>query len=152
MIEEFFNAGAIPDYTIKVHALKSSARIIGAKELSELAKSMEKAGDDGDLEIINRDTLRLLEMYEEVCSGLTGLQKEPEDDSGLPPIDPEQLREAFSSMKELAMVFDYDSIKFIMDGISSYRIPDERKDLLAKLKDAMRNADWDMIKETLDEF
>ena len=152
LIEEFFNAGAIPDYTIKVHALKSSARIIGAKELSELAKSLEKAGDDGDLETINRDTLRLLEMYEEVCSGLTGLQKEPEDDSDLPPIDPEQLREAFSSMKELAMVFDYDSIKFIMDGISSYRIPDERKDLLAKLKDAMRNADWDMIKETLDEF
>ncbi len=32
-------------FTIKVHALKSSAKLIGAKELSEQAKALERAGD-----------------------------------------------------------------------------------------------------------
>ena len=40
------------NYTIKVHALKSSSRIIGAAELSSLAKDLEAAGDKMDWEFI----------------------------------------------------------------------------------------------------
>ena len=33
------------NYTIRVHALKSSARLIGAEEISELAAKLEACGD-----------------------------------------------------------------------------------------------------------
>jgi CheY-like chemotaxis protein len=51
-------------YTIKVHALKSSARIIGAMELSQLAGELEAAGDKEDLEFIRANTYKLLSEYE----------------------------------------------------------------------------------------
>ena len=41
-IEALFEAGNIKDYTIKVHALKSSSRIIGALEVADLAEALEK--------------------------------------------------------------------------------------------------------------
>ena len=43
-LESFYNEGDIKDYTIKVHALKSSSRVIGASELSAMAAELEKAG------------------------------------------------------------------------------------------------------------
>ncbi len=55
--------GDIDLYTIKVHALKSTARIMGARELSLLAEELEKAGNENDLDKITAETGRLLEMY-----------------------------------------------------------------------------------------
>ena len=62
-IENYYNSKDIENYTTKVHALKSSARIIGATELSELALSLEKAGNAKDMEYIDANTEKLLKMY-----------------------------------------------------------------------------------------
>ncbi|MBR4719433.1 MAG: response regulator, partial [Lachnospiraceae bacterium] len=44
VIRDSYESGNIRLYTIKVHALKSSARIIGAEELSSMSADMEDAG------------------------------------------------------------------------------------------------------------
>ena len=44
-IENFLKAEDYDNYTIKVHALKSSARIIGASDLSEKARILEEMGN-----------------------------------------------------------------------------------------------------------
>ena len=44
-IQRYFDAEDCKNYTTKVHALKSSARVIGAKELSERARRLEEAGN-----------------------------------------------------------------------------------------------------------
>ena len=44
-IRRFFEAGDYENYTIRVHALKSGARLVGATELSELAQKLEACGD-----------------------------------------------------------------------------------------------------------
>ncbi|MBQ9631797.1 MAG: DegV family EDD domain-containing protein, partial [Lachnospiraceae bacterium] len=44
-IEQYFNEKDYKNYTIKVHALKSSARIIGAREISAMAAELEEAGN-----------------------------------------------------------------------------------------------------------
>ena len=51
------------NYTIKVHALKSSSRLIGASDLGETAAALEHAGDTGDLETIHARTPELLQCY-----------------------------------------------------------------------------------------
>ena len=45
VISDAYEAEDIRLYTIKVHALKSSLRIIGAQEMSKLAESLEEAGN-----------------------------------------------------------------------------------------------------------
>nr|MCR5095011.1 response regulator [Lachnospiraceae bacterium] len=52
-LEALHAAGERNDYTIKVHALKSSLRTIGAGEISEAAKRLEDAGKEGDAAYID---------------------------------------------------------------------------------------------------
>jgi len=47
-------------YTIYVHALKSAAASIGAKEISDTAKALELAGNSGDVEYIKLHTAHFL--------------------------------------------------------------------------------------------
>ena len=56
------------DYTIYAHSLKSSSKMIGAGELSNLAAGLEKAGDRGDEAVILRDHDRTMELYDEMTA------------------------------------------------------------------------------------
>ena len=62
-IEDAYRRKDISFYTIKVHALKSTSRIIGARELSKLAESLEMAGKDGNQAYIDENTGKLLELF-----------------------------------------------------------------------------------------
>ncbi len=62
-IEDAYNRGDIALFIIKVHALKSTSRIIGAKELSVLAESLEMAGKEENQKYIDENTGKLLELY-----------------------------------------------------------------------------------------
>ena len=57
-----------PNYTIFVHALKSTAKMIGALQLSDMAKKMEQAGKDGDIDYIKNHYDALIEEYEKVVA------------------------------------------------------------------------------------
>lgn len=61
------------DYAVKVHALKSTALTIGAKELSEWARLLERAGKNGDIQYIHDNHGQLLRLYQEVCGSIAGL-------------------------------------------------------------------------------
>ena len=62
-IEELYFQEDFETYATKVHALKSSARIIGAADLSEHAKLMETAANENDIEYIRNNNLKLLDEY-----------------------------------------------------------------------------------------
>ncbi len=61
------------NFTIRVHALKSSSRTIGALTLSEEAALLEQAGDRADREVIERDTPLLLAHYRSLLEELSPL-------------------------------------------------------------------------------
>ena len=58
------------DYEVRVHALKSTAKQIGAKELSEMALKQEMAAESGDMETIHAHAQELFFRYEEFCDRL----------------------------------------------------------------------------------
>ncbi|MBO7336569.1 MAG: response regulator, partial [Lachnospiraceae bacterium] len=62
-IQEFFDAEDWENYVIKVHALKSSARTIGANELSERAARLERAGKTDAITYIRENTEDVLSDY-----------------------------------------------------------------------------------------
>lgn len=61
------------NYTIKVHALKSMTKSIGADDLSGLAASLEEAGNNGDEDAIFAGTEILLTLYRELAEPLSKL-------------------------------------------------------------------------------
>ncbi|MBR1479140.1 MAG: response regulator [Lachnospiraceae bacterium] len=152
-IEKFYNASDWGNYTIKVHALKSMARSVGADKLSKLAADMEEAGDNGNVGQIKKNTGALLKLYRGYLEALSPLSKsssgDSKDEKALPEIAPEELSEAYSSILEMAMSYDYDSVLMVMDSLSEYRIPDAEQDKYRKLTEAVKKPDWNMIKEVL---
>ena len=61
------------DYTVKVHALKSTAMTIGAERLAEEARLLEQAGKEGNTGYIRHGHPILLHLYDQVCETITGL-------------------------------------------------------------------------------
>lgn len=53
----------IKDYTIEVHGLKNTARMIGAMDLSKEFEHLERLGNAGDILAIEQETPRVLEHY-----------------------------------------------------------------------------------------
>lgn len=65
-IEQLFQTEDWKNYTILVHALKSSMKSIGAESLSELAKGLEMAGKQNDVGYIKEHHQEMLVEYERV--------------------------------------------------------------------------------------
>lgn len=69
-IDNFCKEGDIKNYTILVHGLKSSSRLIGAMDLSDSAAFLEKCGDNGDQLNISSMTPFLLADMKKLCENL----------------------------------------------------------------------------------
>ena len=65
-----FEAQAWKDYTVFVHALKSSARLIGAEKLSRMAAEMEAAGKAEDVPAIRTGHAPLMAEYERTAEAV----------------------------------------------------------------------------------
>ena len=148
-IESYYKAEDWKNYTIKVHALKSSSRVIGAGELSERAKRLEDAGNSDYIDEIKQDTPSLLELYRSYAEKLKPLIKVEEDDSNKPLIDETELAEAFEAMKDAATTFDYDSLMFVFQSLDEYHLPDDKAKVYKQIKEAAAKLNWQSIKKLL---
>ncbi len=74
-IENYYERGDWENYTIKVHGLKSSAKTIGALDLSEQAAALEKAGLEADEEVIRSNTEKLLADYRALLEKLSPITR-----------------------------------------------------------------------------
>lgn len=149
-IEKLYSSGDTEGYTIKVHALKSSARIIGAMSLSQLAKELEDAGKAGDTDLIRENTGRLLEMYRE----LDGKLKELDGDSApenLQEIDEAGLSEAWNTVVEIADSMDYEMMEGVLKDLRSYRLPEDAVRVVEKMEKLLNELDFDGIRLAAEE-
>ncbi len=146
------------NYTILVHALKSSSRIIGAAELSSWAEELEAAGNALELDKIRNNTDRLLERYrgygdilKEIFGDAPGAEEE-EDESGLEEIAPSMYADALSTMKDFAKMFDYDNILFVIDSLKDYRLPEGKRSKLSAIRREVENLNWEEVGNILKEM
>lgn len=145
-IENCLNEEDIRNYTVYVHALKSSARLIGAADLSSMAARLEQAGNDKDLATIKEQTPSLLEKYRSYKDNLAPAMDKKDD---LPKISESELNDAFAGIRELVEAYDYKTADSIVAQLSEYRIPEnmqEKYDTMVKL---LVDVDRDKILELL---
>ena len=69
-LQQYFEASDWKDYAIRVHAVKSTSKMIGAGEVSELARTLELAAKGGDTETVNRNHAPFMEKYEELIGAI----------------------------------------------------------------------------------
>ncbi len=147
-IEKFYEEGDIRNYTIKVHALKSSARIIGALDLSEKARLLEDAGNKEDLDYIEANAAILLRDYRALAAYYEPPKEEAAD---LPDISPEMLEDAYSNLMDITDQMDFDSAELILGSVAEYRLPPEDEERFKKIRSALSVFDWEGIEEVLKE-
>ncbi len=143
-IEKFAADKDFRNYTVAVHALKSSARLVGAMELSGDAAYLEKCGNEENDAEIQEKTPALLELYRSYKEKFSAAS-ESQDDSDLPEIPEDELLGAFSDMKELLEAYDFDTADGIMSMLSEYKVPDSYKDKYSRVKELMAAVDRDEL-------
>ncbi|MBQ7479355.1 MAG: response regulator [Selenomonadaceae bacterium] len=148
-IEGCYRAEDWSNYTTKVHALKSSARIIGAGELSERAKRLEDAGNAGYVEEIRDGTGELLRLYRSYAEKLAPLLSAGEGAEDKPLIDDAAIKEAYEAIGEMAASFDYDSVQYVLENLAGYRFPAEESVRYQAIRQAARIPDWEKLTSLL---
>lgn len=63
----------LKDYTVRVHALKNAAKVVGALRLSDDAARLEKSGKAGDRDAVASLTPTLLALYDRCAEELKGI-------------------------------------------------------------------------------
>lgn len=151
-IETLLKENDIRNYTIEVHALKSTARMIGATELSELAFKMEQAGNAEDMDAINSQTPVLMEMYRAYKNTLAYLDGgEAANDKEEVPVS--TIKSELFKMTMAAKDFNMDGVDAAMSKLNSYKMPnDKAASLIAKLDVQVRDVDFENIKTTTAEI
>lgn len=149
-IEKCLADGLIRDYTIEVHALKNTARMVGAGHLSEWFHRMEDCGNAGDVETITRETpelLKELRSFKEVLRpyGEAGNQNKRE-------AAVEELTQILADMRDAMDQFDLDGVDSSMQQLEQCRIPDSCGPLMELLRVAVVDVMMEEVMKIADEM
>ena len=69
-LERLYESGDMKEYSVLVHALKSTSKTIGANDVSEKAKALEAASKNGDTETVRLGHGELMRMYAETAKNI----------------------------------------------------------------------------------
>ena len=140
-MERFFAAGDYENFTVKVHALKSTARIIGAMILSTMAGAMEKAGVEGDMEYLKSEYPLLIDEYKKYVKLFSHNKKEESKKD----ISDDELADVMLAIKEYVAAEDFSLTEDAIEYLEKCNISPEKEKYIADIKKSLYQLDWDNI-------
>ncbi len=140
----------IKNYTIKIHALKSSARIIGAGEIGEGAQKLEDAGKAGDEEYIRTHHEAFMEQYRKLGEVLAPVFPKEETEDGKTEAGAELMESCFEELRGAAENMSCERLDEVFGKMDKYSIPEDQRELYGKLKTASDNYEYEKILELLE--
>ncbi len=146
-IEGYFAMENWKDYTIKVHALKSSARLIGAAAFGEEAQLLENAGEAEDIDYIRAHHADFMTKCRSFKAPLAEVFAEKEEEK--PEADAELMEGVLEEIRSAAEDMDCDRLEGIFGEMDAYRIPEAQSELYEKLKEASAKFDYEAIVKLL---
>ena len=154
-LSTFFDEEDWNNYTIKIHALKSSARLIGALGLGDDAEALEMAGKGGDIDYIKANHERVMSdytAYRDVLKAVVVAEEDdPLQDDDLPAVDQDVLNDVYERIRSLAADCDDMGISDALSELDGFSIPEEEKNRVNSIREAIDNFDFDAITEALSE-
>lgn len=147
-IEQCLKEGLISDYVIEIHALKSSALLIGAVPLSEAAKELEDYGKQGKTEELEEKTPDVLTLYRDLKNILRPYA-EKEEDAKKEFSDGEWIT-ALQQIHQCIEQFDLDGVDQIMEQLEEYQVPECIRESMDQLRVYVADVSLEEIMELTD--
>ncbi|MBQ9277108.1 MAG: DegV family EDD domain-containing protein [Lachnospiraceae bacterium] len=152
-ISDYYSDEDWDNYTIKVHALKSSAKLIGAMELAESAEKLEMAGKEKDAEYIHANHESFIKDYinfEEVLDNAFIKRDEDVSKTSDKPIADESLMQSvYEGIREAAEEMDCDKLDGIMESIKDYDVPKAHAERFSEIKKYAESYDYEGLLKIL---
>ena len=152
LLGRFLEDRNLEDFTVRVHAVKSSAKIMGDEELSKKALRLEELGNKKDIGMIRASFDGFMTDYEELVGKLSECAKVLESPEGgeLPPLSDDDLSDYLHRMTLLIDAFEYDEARMIAGMLLDHDLKDRRSSM-EKIREALEDFDGDeamkLIKE-----
>ena len=131
-IGQCLEEGLLRDYTIEVHALKNTARLIGALELSGEFLELEQLGNAEDAEALHRKTPAVLNHYRSYKPILKPYAAASQHDKRA--VSREEIIAALQSISAAMDAFDLDGADEGMRQLESYALPEQLEEHRERLR------------------
>ena len=147
-LDGYYTSEDWENYTIKVHALKSSAKLIGAMELSEEAQRLENAGKEKNIDYISEHHTPFMEEYlnfNDVLSEIFSKDGAEGAEDAKPVADEFLIESVYEGLLSAAEAMNLDEVEEILNELKDYAIPDSEKDKFDAIYKSVDNFDYDGI-------
>ncbi len=149
-IEKCLADGMVRDFTIEVHALKNTARMIGAMELSGMFLELEQLGNAEDLNAIAEKTPKTLTLYRSYKRILRpygqAQEREKREASN------EELIGLLKKLRDAMEGFDLDGADAALKGLEECRMPERLQPQMEKLRAYVADVAMMEVMELADEM
>ena len=142
-IEGFYAHEDWQNYTIKVHALKSSARLIGAVDFGEEAQLLENAGKAGDLAYIHAHHKAFIAEGRSFKDSLAEVFASAEAEK--PEAEPELMAAVLQEIRMAAERMDGGQLDSIFAEMEAYQVPQAQEAIWNQLVKAAGQYDYQKI-------
>ena len=151
-LQQFYEAEDWENYEIKVHALKSTSRLIGAVKLSKLAEHLEECAHNNTIDEIQKEHKNLIESFLDLRHILQPLLQETTDDNDKPEITKEELLDKINLLTEYADSFDIDGLDIIIKELESVKLPLDFSDKFDRIRKSVENVDFKELRNLVTEW
>jgi len=110
----------VPLYVVYVHALKNAAAVIGAEELSKTAEGLEKAGKQGNKNLIYTGSAALIADLEFLLDNINVFLSARTAETKVGLMDEEVLKTALSALRTALSTYDFSEINEISGSLQNF--------------------------------
>lgn len=152
-IVKAYNSEDWTDYTIKVHALKSSSRQIGAMELGSMAEALEAAGKAGDIDTIKVDNDKAINTFKNLLDKMSNYFGEADEDTGDKTlIDTQVLIHYLDELEADCDNLDLDGMESVSSKLKEYSYEEVIAGDIDIIYKAIADIDTDVCMETINKI
>ncbi len=155
-LNAFYDAKDLKNYTIRIHALKSSSKLIGATELARRAENLEMAGKEGDADYIDRYHKAFVQDYGKLRDLLgealfMNESEEEETEEEKPVADADLMETVYEELGHAAVAMDLERMEQILQELDAYSIPENEQERFAKIRESIGRFDYEGVEALLSE-
>lgn len=145
-IEKCLADGLLRDYTIEVHALKNTARMIGALELSQAFYELEQLGNAQEEDALREKTPGVLEHYRSYKPILKPYAESQNQEKQA--VSADVMVESLKKLSDAVDSFDLDAADETMKELEQFQWPAALQDDMERLRALVADVAMDEIMET----
>ena len=144
-LDDLYENDRLKEYTVSVHAMKSSSWIIGAFALGEEARMLEDAGKKKDMVYIRSHHdgyIKNLRIFRDL---VTPVFVSEEDEAEKPTADSAFIKWKYDEIRDACEINDCDVLDEVFEELDKYSIEGEDAEKIEKLKRFYDKFDYDSM-------